>query len=318
MWYQICLNLGLDLRCRRLLAIENDNMTTWQVIVLGVVQGLTEFLPISSTAHLLLVQEWFGRTREELQNDPLTVVIQLGTLVAVVVYFRRDLLVLAKGFYWELHGNRIGIPLCPEGKLAKQVILATIPAIVIGGLFSSKLKEYFYNPQSIAIVSIAFALLMLFAEWWRSRQILTGQPERSEWTLSWIDVLIIGMFQAFALMPGGSRSGTTLTACLLLGMARPAAAKFSFFLSVPAIGAAGAKDILSWYIKVKDDPYLASTASDQALAMLLGIVVSGIVGYCSIAFLMNFLRKYSTSVFVVYRVLLGIVILSLVAKGIIQ
>jgi undecaprenyl-diphosphatase len=290
-------------------------MNVWQAIFLGVVQGVTEFLPISSTAHLLLVQEMMGRSREELKNDPITVVIQLGTLFAVILYFRYDLLKLLKGFYWELHANRVFSTITPEGKLAKLVIVATIPALVLGGAFSSKLKTYFYNAPSIAVVSIIFALLLRAAEVWSSRRQSNGQPVRSEWTITWGDALFIGLFQAFALMPGGSRSGTTLTACLFLGLARPAAAKFSFYLSIPAIFAAGMKDLIEWIIKLKEDPFLRVAAEQQAVNMLVGTVVSFLVGYACIAWLMKFLQRYSTNVFVIYRLALGVVILALYQTG---
>lgn len=221
-------------------------MTVWQSVVLGIVQGLTEFLPISSTAHLLLVQEWFGRTREELKNDPITVVIQLGTLAAVILYFRRELVKMFAGFLMDLRAGHLVRSATPDGRLAKLVLVATFPALVFGAAFSSKLKEHFYNPPAIAVVSIVFALLMLASEWWAARQRRGGQLPRDEWSITWRDALVVGLFQACALMPGGSRSGTTLTACLFLGLLRPAAARFSFLMSVPAIGAAGAKDLYDW------------------------------------------------------------------------
>jgi undecaprenyl-diphosphatase len=293
-------------------------MSIWQAVILGIVQGLTEFLPISSTAHLLLVQEWMGRTREQLKDDPITVVIQLGTLFAVILYFRYDLLKLAKGFYWELHANRLVSTITPEGKLAKLVIVATIPALAFGAVFSKRLKENFYNPPAIAVVSIVFALLMLASEFWAARQRKLGKPARSEWTITWWDAIIIGLFQACALMPGGSRSGTTLTACLFLGLARPAAAKFSFYMSIPAILAAGLKDLFEWLIKMKSDVVLQKQAEEQAVNMLVGTFVSFVVGYLAIAWLMKFLQKYSTGVFVGYRILLGVTILAMFSYGMIQ
>jgi undecaprenyl-diphosphatase len=286
-------------------------MPVWQAVVLGVVQGLTEFLPISSTAHLLLVQEWFGRSREELKNDPITVVIQLGTLVAVCIYFRRDLLVMLKGLWVDVRGRHVAASVTPEGKLAKQVLVATVPALAVGAAFGSKLKEHFYNPTAIAVVSIVFALLMLAAEWWAARTRKT-HPARDEWTITWRDAIFVGLFQACALMPGGSRSGTTLTACLFLGLGRPAAAKFSFLMSVPAIAAAGAKDLYDW-LKHAD-----AGMGQQLANMLVGTAVAFVVGYLSIAWLMRFLRRYSTGVFVGYRLVLAGVILLLVAIGLVR
>lgn len=283
-------------------------MPVWQAVVLGVVQGLTEFLPISSTAHLLLVQEWFGRSREDLKNDPITVVIQLGTLVAVCIYFRRDLLVMLKGLWLDVRGSHVATSVTPEGRLAKQVLVATLPALAVGAAFASKLKEHFYNPPAIAVVSIVFALLMLASEWWAARRRMT-QPARDEWSISWTDAVIVGLFQACALMPGGSRSGTTLTACLFLGLARPAAAKFSFLMSVPAIAAAGFKDLFDW-VRHSD-----ADMGQQLTSMLVGTAVSFVVGYLSIAWLMRFLQRYSTGVFVGYRLVMAGLILLLVALG---
>jgi undecaprenyl-diphosphatase len=284
-------------------------MPTWQAAVLGLIQGLTEFLPISSTAHLVLVQEWFGRTREELANDPITVVIQLGTLAAVVLYFRPEIVRMLAGLGADLRSGRMVGSTTPDGRLAKLVIVATIPALIVGAAFGSRIKTQFYNPTAIAIVSIAFALLLAVSEWWAKRR---TNPQRHTTDLIWLDALIVGLFQACALMPGGSRSGTTLTACLLLGLARPAAARFSFLMSIPAIGAAGAKDLYDWLKKGDAD------IERQAMNLLVGTLVSFIVGYVSIAWLMRFLQRYSTAVFVGYRLLLGFAILTLVTMGIVK
>ncbi|MBX3397395.1 MAG: undecaprenyl-diphosphatase UppP [Gemmataceae bacterium] len=281
-------------------------MPLWQAAVLGLVQGLTEFLPISSTAHLVLVQEWFGRTREELANDPITVVIQLGTLAAVILYFRPEIVRMLAGLSLDLRSGRMLGSTTSDGRLAKLVLLATVPALIVGAAFGSKIKAQFYNPTAIALVSIVFALVLAASEWWAKRRTI---PPRTETDLSWLDALIVGLFQACALMPGGSRSGTTLTACLFLGLARPAAARFSFLMSIPAIGAAGAKDLYDWLKKGDAD------FERQAMNLLVGTLVSFVVGYISIAWLMRFLQRYSTAVFVGYRLVLAAVILLFVMMG---
>jgi len=290
-------------------------MPYWQAVLLGAVQGLTEFLPISSTAHLLLVQEWLGRSREQLKEDPFTVVVQLGTLVAVLVYFRCDILTLIQAFYRDLYENRIFTSATPEGRLVKFIIVGTIPVVVIGLLFSKVLKEKFYNPPSIAVVSIVFALLMLASELWTKRQARRGAALRESNQLSWFDAVSIGAWQALSLMPGASRSGTTITAGLFAGLTRATAARFSFLLSLPSVFAAGMKDLAGWLLKVKSDPELATRAGDEAIAMLIGTSIAGIVGYWSIAFLMEFLRKYTMSVFIVYRLILATAILVFVWLG---
>lgn len=287
-------------------------MTVWQSVILGIVQGLTEFLPISSTAHLVIVQEWFGRTREELADDPITVVIQLGTLAAVALYFRTDLVRMLAGLSSDLQHGQLIASTSPDSRLAKLVLIATIPALAIGAVFSSKIKAQFYNAPAIGMVSIVFALGLAASEWWTKRRTAQGRTPRAEPALTLLDALVIGLFQACALMPGGSRSGTTLTACLLLGLTRPAAARFSFLMSIPAIGAAGAKDLYDWLKKGDAD------FERQAVNILVGTLVSFVVGYISIAWLMRYLQRHTTGVFVVYRLLLGITILVLVAMGTIQ
>ena len=287
-------------------------MGLWQVLLLGVIQGLTEFLPISSTAHLLIAQELLGRSREDLQDDPFTIVIQLGTLGAVYWYFRRDVFNLLRGFLRDLALRRLVTSASPDGRMAKQIIVGTLPVVIVGLFFSRWLKDTFYNPQAIAWVAIGFALLMAAAEWQAARRKGAGQTERGEGELTYLDAFLIGCFQALALMPGGSRSGTTITAGLFVGLNRPAAARFSFLLSLPSILAAGLKEIYDWLKKSPEG------LADHAMAMLLGAVVSGIVGYASIAWLLRYLNTNSMLAFVVYRIALGVLILSLIAWGYMQ
>jgi undecaprenyl-diphosphatase len=267
-------------------------MSIWDAAILGLVQGLTEFLPISSTAHLLLVRSLMGHPHID---DAFTVVIQLGTLVAVVAYFWKDILRLARG-----------------GRLAWLIVLGTIPAVVVGFLFKKQLKEHFFNLPSMAIASIVFALLLAMAEWWSHRR-ARRHLLRGESAIGPLDALWVGLWQACALMPGGSRSGTTITGGLFAGLARPAAARFSFLLSIPVILGAGAKDLYDEYKKWKhpessETPSLFASQDDVA-ALVVGTLVSAIVGYLAIAWLLRFLQRYSTAVFIVYRLLFGALIL---------
>lgn len=290
-------------------------MSVWHAILLGVVQGLTEFLPISSTAHLLLVQEWLGRSREDLKTDPFTVVVQLGTLFAVFAYFRRDVARLTAAFLRDVREFRLFSSATPDGRTVKLIILGTIPAGLAGVTLKTWLKDTFYNPVAIAWVAIGFGLLMAAAEWWAARRRRAGVPAKDETEITTADALFIGVFQALALMPGGSRSGTTITAGLFAGLARPAAARFSFLLSLPIMLAAGLKELYDWRKAVRADPALQQAAGDQAVALLIGTAVSAVVGYLAIAWLLHYLRRYSTLAFVAYRVLLGLLILGLVAAG---
>jgi undecaprenyl-diphosphatase len=288
-------------------------MPIWEAILLGVVQGLTEFLPISSTAHLLVVRALLGHAHPE---DAFTVVIQLGTLVAVFAYFRADVVRLARGLRLDLRAREIGAT--PDGRLAWLIALGTVPAVVVGFLFKKQLKETFFNLHSIAVVSIVFALLMLAAEWWAHRRAKRDLP-RGETDIGWLDALWVGLWQACALMPGGSRSGTTITGGLLAGFARTAAARFSFLLSLPVILGAGLKELYDEYKKldspVPGEPLGLFASGDQVAALVVGTAVSGVVGYLSIAFLLNFLKRYSTAVFVAYRLLMGAAILALLAAN---
>jgi undecaprenyl-diphosphatase len=284
-------------------------MTIWEAALLGLVQGLTEFLPISSTAHLLAVRQLLGHEHPE---DAFTVVIQLGTLVAVFAYFRADVLKLLAGLLQDVKSLRPGSN--EASRTAWRIALGTLPAVVVGFLFKKQLKAMFFNLHSVAVVAIVFAVLLGLAEWWNRRR-----TPRGEETITWGDALWIGVWQAFALMPGGSRSGTTITAGLLIGLSRPAAARFSFLLSMPVILGAGLKDLYDEYKKWKhpepgETPSLFASA-DDVTALIVGTAVSAVVGYFAIAWLLGFLQRYSTSVFVVYRLIFGAAILLALALG---
>jgi undecaprenyl-diphosphatase len=287
-------------------------MPLWQAVVLGVVQGLTEFLPISSTAHLLVAQTLFGRTAEDLEKDPITVVIQLGTLVSAAIYFRRDIVAILKAVIRDLRAGYFITSTSVEGWLARYIIVGSIPAGVIGLLLKKQLKENFTNLTSIAIVAITLAILMYLAELWYRRQRAKHVPVKNDDAITIWDALFIGTWQAVALMPGGSRSGCTLTAALFAGLSRPAAARFSFLLMLPILFAAGAKELYDWLKQLKADPSLQAAANEQATAMAVGCLVSAVVGYAAIAWLLHFLKRYTMTVFVVYRVLFGVAILAYV------
>lgn len=273
-------------------------MPIWEAALLGVIQGITEFLPISSTAHLLVARTLLGHPTPE---DAFTTVIQLGTLVAVFAYFRTDVAKLARGFLADVRALRIGSN--PDARLAWLIILGTIPVVLVGLTAKKWLKATFYNLPAIAVVSIVFALLLAAAEWWAARRTHRGEPARGEDAVTWQDSLWVGLWQALALMPGGSRSGTTITAGLFAGLSRPAAARFSFLLSLPAVLAAGVKELY-------DERRELLGSADNAAALAVGLVVSAVVGYASIAWLLHFLKRYSTAVFIVYRIALGVAILA--------
>jgi undecaprenyl-diphosphatase len=290
-------------------------MTLWEAGLLGVVQGLTEFLPISSTAHLLLTRQLLGHTTGD---DGFTTIIQLGTLVAVLVYFRKDLAEFIGGVWNDIRTRKFGSS--RASVMAYLVVLGSLPVIVAGVLFNKIIKSKLYDATSIGIVAIVFALLIWAAEvWHRTRREDRKLPEIPEEKLSWREALWMGLWQMLALMPGASRSGTTITGGLFAGLERSAAARFSFLLSLPAILGAGVKDIYDQY-KLWKEPDATKGVSlfadpDNTLALIVATVVSGVVGYISIAWLMNYLKKQSMMLFVFYRLVLGAALLLLVWKG---
>ncbi len=291
-------------------------MPIWEAILLGIVQGLTEFLPISSTAHLIVIRQLLGHARAE---DAFTVVIQLGTLGAVVAYFRADIVRMVNGLRADFRCRCLGST--PDSRLGWLVVLGSVPAVVVGATLKGWLKRSFFNVPSVAVVSIIFALLMLAAEWWARRRAARGRPPKGVAEIGWKESLWIGLWQAFALMPGGSRSGTTITGGLFAGLSRPVAARFSFLLALPVMLGAGLKELYDEYRKlqtpVAGEPPSLFASAEQVTALLVGTLVSAGMGYLAMAFLIRFLRRYSTVVFVAYRLLLGGTILVLLATQVI-
>lgn len=289
-------------------------MSLWEAILLGVVQGLTEFLPISSTAHLLAVRAMLGHPHPE---DAFTVVIQLGTLVAVFAYFRADVARLLRGLAADVRALRFGSN--PDGREAWLILLGTIPAVVVGALFNKQLKHYCFNLPAVAVVATVFALLLAASDWWAQRR-ARDRPPRVEGAIGWLDALWVGLWQACALMPGASRSGTTITGGLFAGLSRTAAARFSFLLSLPVILAAGLKELYDEYRKLQspDGPRSLFAAGDEVTALVVGTLVSAVVGYLAIGWLLGYLKGHTTTLFVVYRLILGAVLLGLIAAGVIR
>jgi undecaprenyl-diphosphatase len=278
-------------------------MPVWDAILLGLVQGLTEFLPISSTAHLVLLRRWLGHPNPD---DAFAVVIQLGTLVAVFAYFRGDVAKLIRGFVGDLRARKIGTT--PDGRMAWLIGVGSVPAGLAGLFLKKWLHDHFYNPTAIAWVAIGFALVMAAAELWAHARRNVANPGRGEADIGWFDAVWVGVWQALALMPGASRSGCTISGGLFAGLSRPAAARFSFLLSMPIMLAAGVKETWS-----ERTTLLAS--SDDAVSLAVGLAVAAVVGYASIAWLLHFLKRYSMGVFVMYRIGLGVGILVMIAMG---
>ncbi|MCU0405735.1 MAG: undecaprenyl-diphosphatase UppP [Ignavibacteriaceae bacterium] len=277
-------------------------MSILEAIILGIVQGLTEFLPISSTGHLTLAGKLMNLISEENpeQWTAFIAVIQLGTMLAVLVYFWKDLINIIKDF---VHDNIVK-PVKYSGqkinsKLGWLIIIGTIPVVIIGLAFKDAIEGALTkNLYVIATSLILLALILALAE-----KIAKFKKNVENTTI--LDSIIIGIAQAISLIPGSSRSGTTITAGLFVGLNREAAARFSFLLSVPAV-------LLQLYEALK---FIDQT---MAVNIIVATVVSGISGYLAIDFLLKYLKKNTTFVFIFYRIVLGIFILILLFNNIIQ
>ncbi len=288
-------------------------MTILQAIILGIVQGLTEFIPISSTAHLIFAARLVGlysgveATLKAEQTTATIAVIQLGTLLAVLIYFARDIIQITRAFVADhlalLTGkNRVdgSVRLSQGAWLGWLVIIGSIPVAVVGLLFKKQIEGTFTkNLWIIATMMIVVAVLLALAEW-------VGKKERSMEQLGLGDALAVGCAQVLALIPGSSRSGSTIMGGLFAGLTRETAARFSFLLSIPAIAASGLLELKEAIHKLPDGTYLP---------LIVATVVSGVIGYASIWFLLRFLRTHSTGVFIVYRLIVGAAILGALMGG---
>lgn len=301
-------------------------MTLFQAIVLGIVQGLTEFIPISSTAHLVFaaravgLYDGFDPNLKAQQTTATMAVIQLGTLLAVLVYFASDIVAISRAFIHdhvallsgkppiegEADSSGSGSLRTRPGRLSKDawlgwlVIIGSIPVGIVGLIFKEQIEGTFTkNLWVIATMMIVVALLLSVAEW-------VGTRKRSMDQLTIKDALAVGGAQVLALIPGSSRSGSTIMGGLFAGETRETAARFSFLLSIPAIAASG-------LLELKEA--IAILPADSYVPLAVSTLVSAIVGYASIWFLLRYLRRHSTAVFIYYRLIVGVVILLALFNG---
>jgi undecaprenyl-diphosphatase len=291
-------------------------MSIIQAIILGIVQGLTEFIPISSTAHLIFACKLLGlyeNVDKHLQAQQTTAtiaVIQLGTLVAVLIYFARDIWAITFAFIRDhlallkgRTGNNEQPTLSHEAKLGWLVFIGSLPIGIVGLIFKEQIEGTFTkNLWVIATMMIALAILLVIAE-------MVGKRERTMNELSIVDALAVGGSQVLSLIPGASRSGSTIMGGLFVGETRETAARFSFLLSIPAITASG-------LLELKEVINILS--SETIVPLIIATIVSGIVGYASIWFLLRYLRTRSTAIFIGYRLILGVILLILLARGMIS
>lgn len=273
-------------------------MTLYQSLIIGVVQGLTEFIPISSTGHLVLTPFFLRWDIPPREAFIFNILVQVATLVAVFIYFRRDLGVIIAA---ALDGIRKGQPFSsPESRLGWYIIIATIPAGLVGLLFRDGLESVFNSPIHAALSLQVTAGLLLIAEKLGKRQLNIGQ-------IRFLDALVIGFFQVLALFPGVSRSGATISGGMLRNLERPAAARFSFMMSIPIMLAAGliaAIDLLN-----------VPNFHEVLPAFIPGFLASALFGYLAIRWLISFVSRYPLYVFSLYCFSLSVFTLVLIALG---
>jgi len=271
-------------------------MSLTQAIVLGLIQGLTEFIPVSSTAHLEIVPVLLG------WGDPgaaASAVIQFGTWIAALIYFARDVVRLIGGFFRGLATRRVLDD--TDSREAWLVIIGTIPIVVLGLALKKYVESTFRSLWVVTTMVIVVAILLELAEMYARRRQL-----RSFEQMGVADAAAIGFGQCLALIPGSSRSGSTIMAALFRGIDRPTAARYSFLLSLPAVGAAGFLELF------KERHQLALLGWTS---IIVSIVVSFVTGYASIWFLLRYLRTHTTHIFIYYRFALGAVMIALLVSG---
>ena len=280
-------------------------MNLIQAIILGIVQGLTEFIPISSTAHLVLAMHAMDLPLTAEQKTASIAVIQLGTLLAVLIYFARDIWGISIAFIRDhlrllKRNNTAGPRLSHEAWLGWLIIIGTLPVVIVGLLFKRQIEGTFTkNLWVIATMMVVVAVLLAIAEF-------VSRQRKQMQDLGAGDALAVGFAQCLALIPGSSRSGSTIMAGLFAGQTRETAARFSFLLSIPAVAGSGLLELAK---------ALHELPHGSLVSLAVGTVVSGIVGYLSIWFLLRYLRTHSTGIFIGYRLFVGGAILIALFMG---
>ena len=263
-------------------------MTIIQSIILGIVQGLTEFLPISSSGHLVLIPHLLGWEIPPQDAFIFDVLVQVATLIAVFAYFWTDIISIMRVSFKDLVNRQ---PVAhPESRLAWLLFLATLPASIVGFIFSDAFKEAFDSPEIVSIFLMITAVLLVAAE-------KIGKRQRDLENLTWPDAIWIGIFQVLALFPGISRSGATITGAMMRDIDRPSAARFSFLMSIPIMVAAGSFAIA--------ELFQISHFAELLPTFAVGFIVAAVVGYLSIRWLIKFLSHRSLIIFAIYCAAFG-------------
>ena len=279
-------------------------MNILQAIILGLVQGLTEFIPISSSAHLIIVPWLFGWEDKALTSLTFDVALHLGTLLALLVFFAGDWVRLIRAGVASLVERRLGDD--HDRRMAWFLVVGCIPGAIVGALAESKIEKLFHEPDAphrvSAMIAMAVIIAALGGALFLAERLARHLRQLSQITFK--DSLLIGLAQALAIFPGVSRSGSTITAGLALGLEREAAARFSFLLSAPIIAGAGLKSL--W--EIANDIQTGALAQSDLILFPIGFVVAAVSGYLCIKYLLRFLQKNSTDLFVYYRWALAVLI----------
>jgi undecaprenyl-diphosphatase len=261
-------------------------MTLFQSLLLGIIEGLTEFIPVSSTAHMLIVQKLLNIPAGDAMFAFL-ILVQIGPLLALILYFWRDLWSLVKAFFAKPFSTE-------ENKLVWYIIIATVPALAAGVLLKHIVEGLFKTPLLEASIRLlTAAILLILAEFF-------GNKNRNLQSMNWLDALVVGLFQILAVFPGASRSGSTISGGMLRGLDRPAAARFAFLLAIPVMLAASGYESL--------DVLKMSNLSSFLPVLAVGFVVAAIVGWLSIKWLLDYLNKNSLYIFAAYCAVVGVIL----------
>ena len=275
----------------------SDALQLWQSLILGIVEGFTEFLPISSTGHLTVTEKLMGYDIDAADVTAFTAIVQMGAIVATVLYFRKDIVDILSALYWGLRDPERRDR---EWRFAVAVVIGSIPIGIVGLLFKDTIETTFRNLWLVGLALILWSGVMYYAD-------VNATLERHEREVSRRDTLIIGIVQCLALVPGVSRSGATMAAGLMRGLDRVTVTRLSFFLAIPALTAATLLEIVSHHGEIATGVGWSGT--------LIATVTSFFVAYATIAWLLRYVAGHNFSIFIVYRVLIGLLILLLLATG---
>ena len=273
-------------------------MDIWQAIVLGIVEGVTEFLPISSTGHLTIVEKLMGFRLDDASLTAFTAIIQVGAVLATIIYFRADIIRIVRAFIRGIYDSSARSS--QDYRFGWAVIIGTIPIAVIGLLFKDQIETTLRSLWIVAVALIGWGVVMWLADHY-------ARQNRREDSTTWRDTLFIGTLQCLALIPGVSRSGATMSAGLFRGFDRVTVTRLSFFLSIPALLAAGALESATKYQDISKGVGWGPT--------IIATIVTFIVAYFAVAWLLKYIAKHTYSIFIIYRVVLGVLLVVLLSTG---